>query len=95
MNPHAWKDRITWKPEIAGGKPCVRSKGVLGFLRRWIPIDRIHELRARGMRADQVSRSLNVEPEDIDAAERFADLRTGLPDSPTAGDRRPWYERIP
>ena len=66
------EDRITVDPEKCGGRPCIR-----GFR---IRVSDVLDLLAAGLSREAVLQELpDLEPEDIDAALRFASRRIDHP----------------
>lgn len=65
-------DRITVNPRQCGGRPCIRGMR--------IRVTDVLDLLASGLSREQVLEELpDLEPEDIDAALRFASRRIDHP----------------
>jgi uncharacterized protein (DUF433 family) len=59
-----WKDRIAIDKAICHGKACIRGTRV--------PVSVILDNLAAGESVEQITRSYHVEPEDVQAAMRYA-----------------------
>jgi uncharacterized protein (DUF433 family) len=71
-------DRITFDPQIMGGKPCIRGMRVT--------VATILGLLASGRSAEEILRAYPyLEPEDIRAALNYAAWRAEERDVPLAG----------
>ena len=67
-----WKQRITVNPAQCGGRPCIRGMR--------IRVQDVLDLLAAGLTATQVVEELpDLEPEDIEAALRYASARFDHP----------------
>lgn len=67
-----WRARITINPGQCGGRPCLRGMR--------IRVQDVLDLLAAGLTREQVVDELpGLEPEDVDAALRFASARLDHP----------------
>ena len=67
-----WKDRITTDPAQCGGRPCIRGMR--------IRVQDVLDLMASGLsRAEVVAELPDLEPDDVDAALRYASARLDHP----------------
>jgi len=67
-----WRKRITVNPKQYGGRPCIRGKR--------IRVVDVLDLLASGLSRDQVLEEMpDLEPEDIEAALRYASRRLDHP----------------
>lgn len=67
-----WRARITINPAQCGGRPCIRGMR--------IRVQDVLDLLAAGLTREQVVDELpDLEPEDVDAALRFASARLDHP----------------
>lgn len=67
-----WRARITINPAQCGGRPCLRGMR--------IRVQDVLDLLAAGLTREQVVDELpGLEPEDVDAALRFASARLDHP----------------
>lgn len=67
-----WKDRITINPKQCGGRPCIRGMR--------IRVIDVLDLLAAGLFREEILEELpDLEPEDIEAALRYASRRLGHP----------------
>ena len=67
-----WKTRITTDPAQCGGRPCIRGMR--------IRVQDVLDLLAAGLsRAEVVVELPDLEPDDIDAALRYASARLDHP----------------
>ncbi|MEK7474467.1 MAG: DUF433 domain-containing protein [Candidatus Coatesbacteria bacterium] len=65
MDGKEWKDRVTAKPEVCGGQPCIRDTR--------IPVAVVLDGLAEGLTSQQViSHYPSLAPEDITAAIHYA-----------------------
>jgi uncharacterized protein (DUF433 family) len=68
----AWRARITLDPDQCGGRPCLRGMR--------IRVIDVLDLLAAGLSRDEVLEELpDLEPEDIEAALRYASSRLDHP----------------
>lgn len=67
-----WRKRITVNPKQCGGRPCIRGMR--------IRVVDVLDLLASGLSRDQVLEEMpDLEPEDIEAALRYASRRLDHP----------------
>lgn len=67
-----WKDRITINPAQCGGRPCIRGMR--------IRVQDVLDLLASGLSRDEIVGELpDLEPDDIEAALRYASARIDHP----------------
>mgnify|MGYP006302363111 CR=1 FL=1 len=67
-----WKERITRNPKQCGGRPCIRGMR--------IRVIDVLDLLAAGLSRDEVLEELpDLEPEDIEAALKYASRRLDHP----------------
>ena len=67
-----WQERITTNPKQCGGRPCIRGMR--------IRVVDVLDLLAAGLSRDEVLEELpDLEPEDIEAAIRYASSRIDHP----------------
>lgn len=67
-----WRERITINPDQCGGRPCIRGMR--------IRVIDVLDLLAAGLSRDEVLEELpDLEPEDIEAALRYASHRLDHP----------------
>ncbi len=67
-----WRDRVTFNPRQCGGRPCLRGMR--------IRVTDVLDLLAAGLSRDQILEELpDLEPEDVEAAIRFARARVDHP----------------
>ena len=68
----SWKERITINPKQCGGRPCIRGMR--------IRVIDVLDLLAAGLSRKQILEELpDLEPEDVEAALRYASRRLDHP----------------